>query len=218
MHLIIACPNTVFVWICTHWKGNYTLFRNITYLIPYSRTDKEKNMFMQRYNANIDYSCWVYEIERLFLDILGLNFKLNLNVRENTLFIWNIYPSRKNSILLSWKLQLSMFCYTLCFQRSSTWKCSRGCGSQGVVGEAGCAGVTGVAGSTGGGFGYRDGLFHTGRHLTHRVASDPCISSRGGVHVILHHRGQHGNVVAFRAYHRVLGAGGVALFGGPGAL
>lgn len=81
-----------------------------------------------------------------------------------------------------------------------------------MVGEAGRAGVVG------GGFGHRAALLQAGSHLTDGVSSDARATSCGGVGVVLHHGGQHGNVVALGAYHWVLGGGGVAWLGGPGAL
>lgn len=80
------------------------------------------------------------------------------------------------------------------------------------------AGLAGVVGGTGGGFTHRAALLHAGGHLTHRVASDTHTSSRRRVHVVLHDGGQHGDVVALGAYHRVLDDRGGAWFGGPGVL
>lgn len=84
-----------------------------------------------------------------------------------------------------------------------------------MVGEARCAGVSGVCG---GGQVHTAALLHAGRHLRDGVSSDSRAASCGGVHVVLHHRRQHGNIVAFGAYHWVLGHGGVACFRWPGTL
>ena len=100
-------------------------------------------------------------------------------------------------------------------QLGCTWKCNKGCGGRGGVGEAGRAGVVGGSGH---GFSHRAALLQAGRHLGDGVSSDTCATSRGRVGVVLHHGGEHGNVVALGAYHWVLGDGGVARFQGPGAL
>lgn len=84
-----------------------------------------------------------------------------------------------------------------------------------MFGEAGCAGVVGGSRR---GFSHGDALLQAGSHLRDGVPSDTRATSCGGVDVILHHRGQHGNIVALGAYHWVLGDRGVAWFGGPGAL
>lgn len=84
-----------------------------------------------------------------------------------------------------------------------------------MVGETGCAGVTG---DVGGGLDHRGALLHAGSNLRDRVSSDSGAASNGSVRVIFHHRGQHGDVVTFRPYHWIFGNGGVAWFGGPGAL
>lgn len=86
----------------------------------------------------------------------------------------------------------------------------RGRGGWRLVGEAERAGVVGL--------GHRAALLHAGRHLRHGVAPDARAAPRRGVRVVLHHRGQHGDVVALGAHHGVLGSRGVARFGGQGAL
>lgn len=86
------------------------------------------------------------------------------------------------------------------------------------MGKAGDAGVTGVIGEAGGGFGQRAALLHAGGHLGDRVSSDTRAVSCRGVYVVLYHRGQHGHVVALRTNHWILGDGGAARFGGPGAV
>ncbi len=84
-----------------------------------------------------------------------------------------------------------------------------------MVGEVGGACVVGGSDC---GLGHGAALLQAGRHLTDGVSPDGRAACRGWVHVVLHHRGQHGNVVALGAYHWVLGDGGFACFGGPGVL
>lgn len=84
-----------------------------------------------------------------------------------------------------------------------------------MVGETGCAGVTGDIGD---GLDHRAALLHAGCYLRDRVSSDSCAASDRSIRVIFHDRGQHWDVVTFRPYHWIFGNGGVAWFGGPGAL
>ena len=60
-----------------------------------------------------------------------------------------------------------------------------------------------------GGVGYGALLLLTGSHLADGVAADAHAAGGGGLGVVLHHRRQHGDVVALGPDHRVLG-GGVA--------
>lgn len=77
---------------------------------------------------------------------------------------------------------------------------------------------TGVVGGGCRGLGRGAALLHAGRHLRHGVAPDAGAAPCRGIRVVLHHRGQHGDVVALGADHGVLGNRGVARFGGQGVL
>lgn len=79
---------------------------------------------------------------------------------------------------------------------------SRGCGCWRVFEQAGCAASFS---RTGRGFDYWAALLRAGGHLRDGVSPDAARSaSRAGLSVILHHGGQHGDVVALGSYHCVL--------------